>query len=698
MSSLAPLPLSTQVTVLRGLGPARAAALQDAGIESLGDLLMQLPFRYVDRGCVVGLGDLEMRGFQPGVEDHDLITVLGQVHELRQSTTRIQRMALTEVLLNDGTGTLKLVFFNQPYLGRSLKIGDRLLAFGPLLKGRGGLEMRGPQLEMMGRGGESTEWVRRFLPLYRKLGPITGRVRQKLVDEALLRAHPPEEWLPPGLCGRLPDTLDALKLLHHPPDESDPRLLNQRETPAHQRLATEELFAFALGVELRRAGRLKRRGRVVPTSEGLREKLKSFLPFHLTGAQRKVFKEIVEDLTSGRVMHRLLQGDVGSGKTLVAFLSMAMVAETGGQGALLAPTEVLARQHALNFGRLLGDEAHRMQLLLGPMKAAEKREAIARIANGEARYIVGTHALFQEAVKFSDLRLVVVDEQHRFGVKQREALKQKGGDPHWLVMSATPIPRSLALALFGDLDQSVLDELPPGRQPITTKLLDQDAAERAWNLVEKEIAAGRQAFVVSPAIDPSDETKIKLRDIQAMESLIRARFPGLDLEVVHGRLKPDDMAARMNRFVSGDAKLLLATTVIEVGVDVPNATVMVVDHAERFGLSQLHQLRGRVGRGAHRSFFVMISDAETERLRALVETQDGFKIAQKDLEIRGPGEFFGTRQAGLPQFQVADLVRDRKLLQTCREAAAKAIAEGLSDAQKDWLRREQDRLKLAEVS
>ncbi len=705
MSSLAPLPLSTQVTVLRGLGPARAAALQEAGIHTLGDLLMQLPYRYVDRGSIVPLGELEMRGFEPGLEDREIITVLGQVHDVRQTLTRIQRMALTEVLLNDGTGTLKLVFFNQPYLGRSLKIGDRLLAFGPLLEGRHGSEMRGPQIEMMGRAGNGNSkgdggeiWVRRFLPLYRKMGPISSLVRKKLVEEALLRAHPPEEWLPPELCKHLPDTLSALRLLHQPPDESDGRLLNLRETPAHERLAMEELFAFALGVELRRAGRMKRRGMVVRTTPDLRERLKSFLPFHLTAAQRKAFKEIVDDLTSGHVMHRLLQGDVGSGKTLVAFLSMAMVAETGGQGVLLAPTEVLARQHASTFQRLLGDEAHSLQLLLGPMKAAEKREAMARIASGEARYLVGTHALFQEAVKFNDLRLVVVDEQHRFGVKQREALKQKGGDPHWLVMSATPIPRSLALSLFGDLDQSVLDELPPGRQPVTTRLLDTDSSERAWNLIEKELRSGRQAFVVSPAIDPTDETKVKLRDIQAMESLIRARFPGLDLEVVHGRLKPDDMAARMNRFVRGDAKLLLATTVIEVGVDVPNATVMVVDHAERFGLSQLHQLRGRVGRGVDHSFFMMISGVETERLHALVETQDGFKIAQKDLEIRGPGEFFGTRQAGLPQFRVADLVRDRKLLQNCREAAAKAIADGLNEAQKDWLQREQERLKLAEVS
>ncbi len=459
--SFAPLPLSSKATILRGMGTARAAALQEAGIDTLRDLLWNLPYRYVDRGSLRPLGSLEMQGLE--TQDSGIVTVLGTIQDLRQSTTRVQRMALTEVLLADGTGTLRLLWFNQPYLGRTLKPGDRLLVFGPLFPGRHGLEMRGPQFELMVREGD-IGWVRRYLPLYRRLGQITGRVRQKLVTEALSRAHPPEDWLPLELTKDLPDTLTALRLLHEPPDESEAQELEAGTTPAHLRLASEELFAFSLGVALRRAGRLKRQGLVVPTSAALRERLKSFLPFPLTGAQRRSFKEIVGDLTSGRVMNRLLQGDVGSGKTLVALLALAMVAETGGQGALLVPTEVLARQHADSFTRHLGDQAGTMQLLLGGMKAAEKRAALARIASGEARYVVGTHALFQEAVAFQRLQLVVVDEQHRFGVKQREALKEKGGDPHWLVMSATPIPRSLALAIFGDLDQSVLDELPPGRQ------------------------------------------------------------------------------------------------------------------------------------------------------------------------------------------------------------------------------------------
>jgi len=691
------LPLASKLTALRGVGPAYSTVLAEAGLETIRDLLWSLPYRYVDRGSVRRIAELD-RWHQSGGE-REIVTLMGTLKDLRQTTTRVQRMNLTEALLEDGSGTLRLIWFNQAYLARALKPGDRVIAFGPLAMGRHGLEMRGPAIEVLGRGAAADEpWVQRYLPLYRKLGPITGRTRGRLVQEALQKAHAPEEWLPGELSRGLPDLMSSLRMLHQPPDEADARDLEARTTPAHQRLASEELFAFALGVCIRRTGRLKRRGVIIATSPELREKMRAFLPFHLTGAQRRAFKEIVDDLTSGRVMHRLLQGDVGSGKTLVAFLAMAMAAETGGQAALLVPTEVLARQHAITFTRLLGDEASRMQLLLGPMKAAEKREALARIASGEARYIVGTHALFQEAVAFQKLQLIVVDEQHRFGVRQREALKGKGLDPHWLVMSATPIPRSLALAVFGDLEQSVLDELPPGRQPIETKLIEPEDAERAWDMVERELSLGHQAYVVSPAIDPSDESKVPLRDIQAMEGLLRARFPETPLEVVHGRLKADEMALRMARFVSGESRILLATTVIEVGVDVPNATVMVVDHAERFGLSQLHQLRGRVGRGQARSRFIMLSGADTERLRVLVETQDGFRIAQKDLELRGPGEFFGTRQSGVPQFQVADLLRDRKLLLKCREVAEASLARGLSEGQLAWLRQEQARLKLAEIS
>ena len=696
------LPLSSKLTALRGVGSRRMELLSAAGFQTVEDLLWGLPYRYIDRGSITSVSGIR---YGPGLDgDAVNVTLLGKIADLRQSTTRVKRMNITEALLCDDTGSVRLVWFNQPHLFRIIKPGERILVWGPLAHGRHGPEMRGPAWESFGFVNEAESdarddlFIARFLPLYRRMGTLTGRMRQKLVALALEQADCSGVFLPSELSRGLPDTLTALRLLHNPPDECIAEDLEAGLTPAHQRLAMEELFAFALGVELRRSGRLTRRGEIIPTSVELRNKLKSFLPFRLTKAQRSAFKEIVDDLGAGRVMHRMLQGDVGSGKTLVAFLTMAMIAETGGQAALLAPTEVLARQHADTFAKLLGDERNFMRLLAGGMKTAERRGTLEAIADGQARYVVGTHALFQEAVSFKRLQLVVVDEQHRFGVKQREAIKDKGLDPHWLVMSATPIPRSLALAIFGDLDQSVLDELPPGRQPARTRLLNPDQAEWAWDLVERELDNGRQAFVVSPAIDPSDETKISLRDIQAMEALLHARFQDVRITIAHGRLKSDELNARMAMFVSGEARILLATTVIEVGVDVPNATVMVVDHAERFGLSQLHQLRGRVGRGAHGGHFVMISKSETERLQALVETQDGFRIAQKDLEIRGPGEFFGTRQSGLPRFQVADLVRDRQLLARCRAAAADAVQQGLTDEQRIWLRQEQTRLKLAGIS
>jgi len=697
------LPLSAKLTALSGVGAKRMESLADAGFQTVGDLLWGLPFRYVDRGSVKPIGELRHQGdfIDSGV------TILGKIEDLRQSTTRIQRMALTEALLSDETGSIRLVWFNQSHLSKILKPGSRILAWGPLTNGRHGFEMRGPEWEMIGypteRNDEPPEklFVRRFLPLYRRIGSLTGHMRQKLILLALEQADRSGNLLPPELSGGLPDTLTAMRLLHNPPDDTSAEDLNAGLTPAHQRLAAEELFAFALGIELRRSGRMKRQGEKITTSAELRNKLKSYLPFSLTLAQRRAFKEIVDDLCSGRVMNRMLQGDVGSGKTLVAFLTMAMAAETGGQAALLAPTEVLARQHAANFAKLLGAENKRLELLVGAMRAADKRTVLGRIADGQADYVVGTHALFQESVSFKKLQIIVVDEQHRFGVKQREAIRDKGLDPHWLVMSATPIPRSLALTLFGDLDQSVLDELPPGRQPIRTRLVGPDHAERAWDLIERELAAGHRAFVVSPAIDPSDpsnETRVPLRDIQAMEALLRSRFPDVPLAIVHGRLKTDELNERMAAFISGEVRILLATTVIEVGVDVPEATVMVVDHAERFGLSQLHQLRGRVGRGQHGGHFVMISKSETERLQILTETSDGFRIAQKDLDIRGPGEFFGVRQSGMPRFQVADFIRDRQLLLQCREAAVHAIKMGLTDDQLAWLHQEQTRLKLAEIS
>ena len=701
------IPLYARLAALSGVGPRRAEALAEAGFQTIEDLLWGLPYRYVDRGSIVQIGKLKYLPSPADTGYSSNVTLLGKIAALRQSTTRIKRMPLTEALLNDETGSMRIVWFNQPHLPKIFKQGDTLLVWGEFAFGRQGIEMHSPAWELVARaregGAESDEnpFAARYLPLYRRIGPLAGRERQRLIALALRQADCTDVFLPMELSKGLPGRLAALRMLHSPPDQTDLADLEAGQTPAHQRLAAEELFAFALGIEMRRAGRLSRCGETIETSVGLRNKLKSYLPFSLTTAQRKAFREIVQDLTSGKVMHRMLQGDVGSGKTLVAFLAMAMVAETGGQAALLAPTEVLARQHAASFAKLLAGKGEGLQLLAGTLKAAEKRTALERIASGAANYVVGTHSLFQEAVSFNALKLVVIDEQHRFGVKQREAIKEKGVDPHWLVMSATPIPRSLALAIFGDLDQSILDEMPPGRQTVKTRLIDPDDSEVAWKTIDKELNDGRQAFVVSPAIDTSEgegQKKLSLRDIKEMEAFLRSRFKGVPLAIVHGRLKTEDLNGRMMEFVRGEAKILLATTVIEVGMDVPNATAMVVDHAERFGLSQLHQLRGRVGRGKHGGNFIMMSKSDTDRLLALAGTSDGFQIAQRDLEIRGPGEFFGTRQSGLPQFKVANLIRDRQLLAQCRQAAVSAMKRGLSQEQQAWLKHEQARLKLAEIS
>ena len=690
------LSLASLVSTLRGLGASRAAVLQDHEIHTLRDLLWQLPFRYLDRGSLCDLGSLGSQHCSMPGTTRTLVTVIGTISQVKSIRTRFG-FHILEIHLSDDTGFVKVLFYNQPYLAKSFKEGERALIFGPLTQGKYGVEFRVPHYELLGSSTEDL-FVQRILPIYRRLGPITSKIRSKLILDALDALHPPEEHLPLHLHRGLPDELQSLRFLHQPPDDSDLASLNEDRSLAHQRLITQELYSFSLGVASRRDKRLSRKGQAVVTSDQLREQLRTYLPFTLTPTQRRSFKEIADDLRSGKVMNRLLQGDVGSGKTLVAFLAMAMVAETGGQAALLVPTEVLARQHFATFQKLLGERSNSLQLLLGGMKAAEKKEALLRIQSGEARYIIGTHAIFQEIVKFKSLQLVVVDEQHRFGVRQREMMKEKGIDPHWLVMSATPIPRSLAMAIWGDHDHSTIEELPPGRQPVKSLFFSREHAEEAWAYIDRHLKTGQQAYVVSPAIDPQDESKVVLRDLQTMEILLRKRFPKVMIESVHGKMKSEDMTDRMKRFVFGATQILVATTVIEVGVDVPNATIMVVDHAERFGLSQLHQLRGRIGRGDHAGVFIMISDQESERLKALLTLQDGFAIAKKDLELRQSGDFFGTKQSGLPTFIVANASRDEDILTKCKRYAEVHVQEGLSPKERLWIRLEHKNFTLADIS
>lgn len=524
--------------------------------------------------------------------------------------------------------------------------------------------------------------VGRRVPVYRKLGEfrtkrlreITHAVLSKLDDEAFTETLPEELIARRSLINRA----EAVRRIHFPSDDAPIAEYERARSPAHLRLIFEEFFWVALALALRRSERVKEpKGAVIEITSAMRERMLSALPFQLTGAQERAVTRLLDDMQSDAPMNRLLQGDVGSGKTAVALLAMLAAVENGYQAALMAPTEILAEQHARNIKRMLASAEHydelRVELLVGSLRAAEKKRLHKDIAAGEVHICVGTHALIQESVSFSKLGLVVIDEQHRFGVLQRAALRERGYNPDVLVMTATPIPRSLAMTVYGDLDVSVIDELPPGRTPIKTVVVGEDRRTGVYKGIEREVRAGRQAYVVYPLVEESE--KMDLKDATRMFEHLRDRvFPTFTIGLLHGKMKAAEKEDVMRRFVSGETQVLVATTVVEVGVDVPNASVMVVEHAERFGLSQLHQLRGRVGRGAEQSFCVlMASDKQTsvarERLGIMEETSDGFRIAEKDLEIRGPGEVMGTRQSGVPTFRVGNLVRDLKILEDARDDA-----------------------------
>jgi len=520
--------------------------------------------------------------------------------------------------------------------------------------------------------------VGRRVPVYRKLGEFRTKRLREIVHAVLARLDDAAfaETLPPELIARqrLASRADATRRIHFPSDDVPLAEYERARSPAHLRLIFEEFFWVALAIGLRRDERVKEpKGALIEVTSHLRERIVSVLPFSLTGAQERAITRILEDMQSDVPMNRLLQGDVGSGKTAVALLAMLAAMENSYQAALMAPTEILAEQHARNIKRMLAETPFRVELLTGSLKAAEKRRLQKDLAAGEIHAAVGTHALIQEAVAFSKLGLVVIDEQHRFGVLQRAALRERGFNPDVLVMTATPIPRSLAMTVYGDLDVSVIDELPPGRTPIKTVVLGEEKRAGVYRGIEREVRAGRQAYVVYPLVEESE--KMDLKDATRMFEHLRDRvFPHFQIGLLHGKMKPAEKEEVMGRFVRGEIQVLVATTVVEVGVDVPNASVMVVEHAERFGLSQLHQLRGRVGRGAEQSYCVLLaSDRQTsvaqQRLGIMEETSDGFRIAEKDLEIRGPGEVMGTRQSGVPTFRVGNLVRDLHILEDARREA-----------------------------
>ncbi|HVF41604.1 MAG TPA: ATP-dependent DNA helicase RecG [Pyrinomonadaceae bacterium] len=517
--------------------------------------------------------------------------------------------------------------------------------------------------------------VARRVPVYRKLGEFRTKRLREIVHAVLSRLEDGafEETLPADLVKRrqLASRAEAIRKIHFPSDETPLAEYEHARSPAHLRLIFEEFFWVALAIALRRGERVKEpKGAVIEVTDSIYEEMLAVLPFALTGAQERAVTRILEDMQSDVPMNRLLQGDVGSGKTAVALLSMLAAMENGYQTALMVPTEILAEQHARNVKRMLARTEHRVELLVGSLKAAEKKRLHRDIAAGEVHAVVGTHAVIQEAVAFAKLGLVVIDEQHRFGVLQRAALRERGFNPDVLVMTATPIPRSLAMTVYGELDVSVIDELPPGRTPIKTVVVGEDKRAGVYKGIEREVRAGRQAYVVYPLVEESE--KMDLKDATRMFEHLRDRiFPNFRIGLLHGKMKPSEKDEVMRRFVSGETQVLVATTVVEVGVDVPNASVMIVEHAERFGLSQLHQLRGRVGRGAEKSYCVLLaSEKQTtvaqQRLGIMEETNDGFRIAEKDLEIRGPGEVMGTRQSGVPTFRVGNIVRDIEILEDAR--------------------------------
>ncbi|MBX7186187.1 MAG: ATP-dependent DNA helicase RecG [Vicinamibacteria bacterium] len=669
----------TSVQFVRGVGPERARALLADGIATVHDLLLVLPRRYEDRSNLAPI-----RTLRAGVRT----TVCGRI--VAVSLKRARRMPIFEAVVEDASGRIKCVFFGQAYLKESFKVGRRVVLYGAPEWDRygGGLALHSPDSEILDDGEEAaTEetaapgiddaiHMGRLVPVYEKRGTLLPKIWRRLLTN-LIRSLPGGYGEPDLLTEDLRTALgvvgirEALVAVHDPSSDADLAAMNGARSRGHLRLILEEFFLFAVGLAAKRLDRQP--GVVLRANDAARTAAKRVLPFPLTGAQKRVLKEIATDLESGREMSRLLQGDVGSGKTIVATLAMLLPVANERQAVLVAPTEVLADQHFLTLSRILAPAGVRVTRLSGRLRSKERKEALRAIAEGDAQIIVGTHALFEPDVVFKSLALAIIDEQHRFGVIQRDELRRKGEGVHALVMTATPIPRTLALSFHGDLDTSVLDEKPPGRMPIRTSHRFDSQRARIVETARQHLAQGRQVYVVCPLVEESE----KLADVRAVTQLTREWgnwLPGARIAALHGRLPSEEKGAVMDSFVRGETQVLVSTTVIEVGVDVPNATLMVIEQAERFGIAQLHQLRGRVGRGRHASECLLVTraypgDEAKQRIDAIVASEDGFFLAEKDLEIRGPGEFFGTRQSGRGLFQAGDPVRDRELLIRARDIA-----------------------------
>ena len=661
---------NSPVSTLKGIGEQRERKLQKLGIGTIEDLLTHYPREYKDRSEILKIADLPMD--EPS-------TFLAQVKEEGQNS-RHGRLVYTRMKVYDETGSVGVLWYNQPYMKNSLKIGEWYLFSGKLQKKYGRTEILSPEIERIGEnfaGG-------RIIPVYPASEGVSQKMLRNLMEDALSQMSGGiREELPLWLRKeyRLAERNFAIENIHFPKTE-------QGFYDARRRLVFEELFVLQTAL-------FQLKNTLEDSGEGIRMKKKKalqegegMLPFALTGAQKRVLKEIERDMTSGKIMNRLVQGDVGSGKTAVAIITSYWAIQNGYQATIMAPTEVLANQHFESFQKIFEPAGIKVVLLTGSLKAKEKREALEMVKNGQAQMIVGTHAVIQKGVEYHNLGIAITDEQHRFGVRQRSTLVEKGENVHALVMTATPIPRTLALILYGDLDISIIDELPPGRQKIDTSAVDSRYHQRIYTFIQKHVKEGRQAYAICPMIEENE--KLEVQNVLDYTEELTQELTECRVACVHGKMKAKEKQDIMDRFAAREIDVLVSTTVIEVGINVPNATIMLIENAERFGLAQLHQLRGRVGRGAEKSYCILVSDTKTkiakERMKTMTESEDGFVISEKDLKLRGPGEFFGIRQHGLPELKIADLYKDMAILKEVQSAAAELLKKDR------FLEREEHRL------
>ncbi len=689
--------LQTPLQYVKGIGPVRAEMLAAKDLQTVSDLLYYAPFRYEDRSNTKAIAALA-----PG----EKAGVTAWVASARLSGFRRRALGLFEVHFEDASGEVLLGrWFHGERYRDSLLPGTRVSLFGKVELDRGNAHrlMVQPEVEILTSEDvhEETLHSGRIVAIYEAAGKVTTRVFRTLLDRILKTVELPCDALPASVRARveLPDLATALREVHSPQLTASLQLLNAFRTPAQLRLIFDEFFWLECGLALKKSKAQRAIGISFELTESIRQKIKQILPFKPTGAQRRVMQEIADDMKQSRPMNRLLQGDVGSGKTIVAAQAAAIAIENGYQVAVLAPTEILATQHFGYFQKVMTPAGYSVVPLTGSQTAREKAKMKRLLADGSAQVVVGTHALIQEDVEFKRLGLAIVDEQHRFGVRQRLELFKKGAQPDVLVMTATPIPRTLALTLYGDLDVSSIDELPPGRKPITTRHVTESAVEKVYGFLAQHIEAGRQAYIVYPVVEETETTASAKAAEKMFAHLSQTVFPSLSVGLLHGKLSAEQKESAMRRFQSGETKILVATTVIEVGVDVPNATVIVIEDAERFGLAQLHQLRGRVGRSALQSYCILVtgklSDIARERIKTLTSSTDGFFIAEMDMKLRGPGEFFGTRQSGVPGLRLADLLRDTEVLELARDEARRLIESGDGEevravnryVQENWQRR-----------